>query len=178
MPKSWHLRRSQPGRQKKAWDSTFYILKFQAVSLKQHLCRDFKHVHTAESMHTGSLGHAQIHSASTFRVLDSKLLSCSPLCRTINRLVSFPLPLLLQITDLYYFGNVCNLLSTLICHSSNEGRTVIGIDTLKCQKALKNKAVLEYISSDALGEKETMPHSHWKITCINAFTQFGIQTLY
>lgn len=28
MPKSWHLRRSQPGREKKAWGSTFYILKF------------------------------------------------------------------------------------------------------------------------------------------------------
>lgn len=34
IPKSWHLRRSQPGREKKVWGSTFYILKFYDVSFK------------------------------------------------------------------------------------------------------------------------------------------------
>lgn len=117
---------------------------------------------------------------STFRVLDSKLLSCSPACRTINRWVLFPLPLPLQITDLYYFGNLCNLLSMLICHSFNEERTVTGIDTLKCQNHQKNKAAVQSMSPVmyCLTEKQKMPRSHWKISCINALTQFGIQTLF
>lgn len=120
----------------------------------QHLRTEYRHALTAGAVPTGPLGHAQMHSASTFRVLDDKLLSSSPACRTINWWVLFLLPLPLQIIDLSCLGNLCSLLSTFISHSSNKDRTRNRHSEVSKSTKKPKRHFVEHVSTDVLPNRE------------------------